>query len=132
MARPVSRGHEIERFILWNVEANPSNIVTKTAEHFGISRPAAFRYVKKLVGDRALLARGTTRNTKYELAVLEEKVINLSLSGIEEDSVWAEHFRPLVERFAPNVRALCHYGFTEMLNNAIEHSEGRSAELRFT
>ncbi len=50
-------------------------------------------------------------------------VINISLDS-DEDRVWRQNIKPLLEDIKKNVNDICHYGFTEMLNNALEHSEG--------
>ena len=54
------------------------------------------------------------------------------LEELSEDAVWRS-FASLVNGFPENVRALWHYGVTEMVNNAIDHSGGRMLRvgLRF-
>jgi anti-sigma regulatory factor (Ser/Thr protein kinase) len=48
-----------------------------------------------------------------------------SLKGdLREDKIWREHIRQHLEDVSSNVLEICHYGFTEMVNNAIEHSAG--------
>jgi len=47
----------------------------------------------------------------------------------DEDKVWRQNIRPLLTGISENVLHICHYGFTEMLNNAIEHSEGRQIRI---
>jgi len=47
------------------------------------------------------------------------------LPGLEEDKVWREHIRPLMNGLPLNVLHICQYGFTEIVNNAIDHSEGK-------
>jgi anti-sigma regulatory factor (Ser/Thr protein kinase) len=39
-----------------------------------------------------------------------------------EDRIWNRNIAPLLNEAAANVRQICQYGFTEMLNNAITHS----------
>ncbi|MCP4113780.1 MAG: DUF4325 domain-containing protein [Desulfobacteraceae bacterium] len=50
-------------------------------------------------------------------------VINISPDS-DEDRIWRGNIKPLLEGINKNINDICHYGFTEMLNNAIEHSEG--------
>ncbi|MGB8982491.1 MAG: DUF4325 domain-containing protein, partial [Anaerolineales bacterium] len=42
----------------------------------------------------------------------------------QEDKIWREHIRPHLENVPMNVLQICQYGFTEIVNNAIDHSEG--------
>jgi hypothetical protein len=45
--------------------------------------------------------------------------------GLEEDKVWAGQIRSIVAPFAgPNAYNILNYGFSEIFNNAIDHSEG--------
>ncbi|MCP4347859.1 MAG: DUF4325 domain-containing protein [Desulfobacterales bacterium] len=56
---------------------------------------------------------------------MDEKsfVINISPDS-DEDRIWRGNIKPLLEGINKNVNDICHYGFTEILNNAFEHSEG--------
>lgn len=120
-----ARGEEIRRYILDHVDASPGTIAKQTAEHFHITRQAVSWYIAQLVKAGLLEAKGTTRSRRYRLRVLEEKQLQVSLTTpLSEDWVWREQVAPLMQRLAPNVIEIWHYGFTEMLNNAIDHSQG--------
>jgi len=43
---------------------------------------------------------------------------------LHEDEVWRENVRPLLDDVPDSVLRICQYGFTEMLNNVVDHSEG--------
>jgi anti-sigma regulatory factor (Ser/Thr protein kinase) len=50
----------------------------------------------------------------------------LSLAAkVEEDMVWRENIGPHLGWLPDNVQRICYHGFTEILNNAIDHSEGK-------
>jgi anti-sigma regulatory factor (Ser/Thr protein kinase) len=121
---------EIRQFILENVEDHPADITLVTAEHFGISRQAAHRHVSRLTNDGLLIAEGATRNRTYKPKPLAELDIKLPLSGLQEDKVWRETIRPLLENLPSNILGICQYGFTEMVNNAIDHSEGTKLKIQ--
>lgn len=59
---------------------------------------------------------------------ITEFTLALALN-LQEDKVWREHIRPLMDGVPQNVLGICQYGFTEMLNNAIEHSEGQTVHV---
>jgi hypothetical protein len=115
---------KIRQFILENVEDHPANITMVVAERFGVSRQAAHKHVSHLLDDGLLLSTGTTRNRKYIPKPLVDFSIELPLQGMEEDKIWRQYIRPLLENLTPNVLNICQYGFTEMVNNAIDHSDG--------
>lgn len=124
------KNKQIHQFILENVEDHPSDITAIVSSKFGISRQASHRHVQKLIGDGLLSAKGTTRNRRYEVKPLTTFSTQLSLKGLEEDKVWRQHILPLMENTAPNILQICHHGFTEMVNNAIDHSEGVNLKIR--
>jgi anti-sigma regulatory factor (Ser/Thr protein kinase) len=115
---------EIRQFIFENVEEHPSDITTVVSTKFGISRQASHRHIQKLVSEGLIIASGNTRNRTYEVKPLVDFSVELLLPGLEEDKVWREHIRPLMNGVPRNVFDICHYGFTEIVNNAIDHSEG--------
>jgi anti-sigma regulatory factor (Ser/Thr protein kinase) len=130
MTRYRSKTKEIRDFIIQNVDDHPSDITALTAEEFRISRPAVLRHIRNLARDDILIIQGRTRDRRYELKPLAEVEYRfLNRRGLEEDRVWREHIRPLLEDVAPNVLAICQYGFTEMLNNVIAHSKANLAQI---
>lgn len=120
----MSRTPEIRRFLLQRIPSHPSDIATLAAAEFGMSRQAINRHLRKLADENLILARGNTRAREYEL-VVEKASVAVPLSPPpEEDRIWREWAAPHLEALAGNARAVAHYGFTEMVNNAIDHSEG--------
>jgi anti-sigma regulatory factor (Ser/Thr protein kinase) len=124
MNKPHKKSEEIRLYILENVEDHPNDITAVTSGQFGITRQAAHRHVTHLLELGLLTASGTTRNRVYIPKPLADFSIQLPLQGLEEDKVWRSHVRPLLGSTPTNVIGICQYGFTEMVNNAIDHSEG--------
>lgn len=125
MTRVRSRGENIRRFAINNVEKHPRDIAKITADKFGITRQAVNKHLKKLVDEHALVPRGNTRNLSYHLRPLVEWSKTYPLTGtLAEDIVWREDVAPSLGQLPDNVIDIWHYGFTEMFNNAIDHSSG--------
>jgi hypothetical protein len=118
------RGESARQFILENVEEHPKDIVAFTSEALGISRQAVNKHITYLIAQEALVAEGATRNRYYELRPLTTKESNYSLQRLREDVVWRNDIAPIFSDLPENVRQIWQYGFTEMLNNAIDHSSG--------
>lgn len=105
--------------------------------YLGLSRQALSIHIRSLVEAGRVVRSGTTRDARYALAGRAQPpaVISRSLPtrGCDEGRVWDE----LAARFnvsrilRPNVEAIVRYAFTEMLNNAIEHSEAERCAIRF-
>jgi hypothetical protein len=118
------RGESVRRFILENVEEHPKDIVAFTSEALGISRQAVNKHIQHLITQEALVTEGTTKNRNYKLRPLQKKEFTYSLQGLREDVVWRNDIAPIFSDLPENVRHIWQYGFTEMLNNAIDHSSG--------
>jgi len=128
MAKIRAKTIEIRDFITANVVEHPSTIVALTGDKFDISRQAAARHVRRLVDEGMLEAKGTTRNRKYDLAVLERLKFTYDLSETtSEDTVWNHDLQPIFEGLPANVVNIWHTGFTEMFNNVIDHSDSKTA-----
>jgi anti-sigma regulatory factor (Ser/Thr protein kinase)/biotin operon repressor len=126
MSRIRSKGEEIRHFILENVEKTAGDIGKITAEKFGISRQAVNKHVKKLVAEGCLSAEeGKTRSRSYKLAPIVEWIETYEISkNLAEDWVWSQDIASFLGKQSENVTDIWRFGFTEMFNNAIDHSQG--------
>ncbi len=118
------KSDEITQFILDKVDDHPSDLSGLTSARFGISRQAVHKYISRLEKGGILIGTGLTRDRKLMLKTLISKDFEIALAGLEEDRVWRAQVRPALDEVSANILTICQYGFTEMLNNAIDHSEG--------
>jgi biotin operon repressor/anti-sigma regulatory factor (Ser/Thr protein kinase) len=109
------------------------------ARRLQISRQAVNACMQELVIAGLVIKTGATRGALYgpvsarsgpQAPVSFAK--SYDLTGLAEDAVFQEAARRIhLERaVAGNVRDIIQYGFTEMLNNAIEHSHASSCKIR--
>lgn len=130
MGQRDERNEEIRRFITANVREHPRDIAGRVAERFGISRQAAARHVQRQVEGGVIAATGTTRDRSYELIPIARKLFSYPIGPeTQEDRVWRVDVAPLLKGLPKNVYDICNYGLTEMVNNALEHSEGTAVEV---
>ena len=130
MAGTRKRGRAIRDYIVAHVRANPENIAQICADQFGISRQAVNKHLGRLVADGLLTAQGATRNRRYSLSALVEKDLSIPLTEeTDEDTVWRTAIDPTLSDIPQNARRIWQYGFTEMLNNAIDHSSGTRVRI---
>lgn len=126
-----SRTAEIEAFILREVPAHPADIGRLAGEHFGISRQAINRHLQRLVAQGALIASGATRKRQYAPAILVSESFTLEVTPqLDEHLIWSRRVEARLQGLPKNVDDICHYGFTEMLNNVVDHSGSSEAMLR--
>ncbi|OGT21384.1 MAG: ArsR family transcriptional regulator [Gammaproteobacteria bacterium RBG_16_57_12] len=130
MAKIRKRGEQIRQFILDNVEHHPKDVSNLTAKTFEISRQAVNKHIQRLAEQKSLLVRGTTRNKHYILHPLDQWEQIYALDGtLEEHMVWRNEIHSRLDQLPENVVDIWHYGFTEMLNNAIDHSSGTNVSV---
>jgi anti-sigma regulatory factor (Ser/Thr protein kinase) len=120
-----TRGELVRKFILQEVGAHPRDIARITAERFGITRQAVNKHLTNLVKEGVLVVEGQTRQTVYKLCSAANWTRSYKLEpGLAEDTVWREDIAPHLGQLPENVMSIWHLGFTEMFNNAIDHSGG--------
>lgn len=130
MAGVRKRGEQIRQFILDNVERHAKDIASVTCRAFDISRQGVNKHIQRLVEQKAILVKGTTKNRYYYLHPLAEWVEIFPLDkSISEDIVWRTYIAPLLGELPDNVVDIWHFGVTEMFNNAIDHSGGQHATV---
>ena len=125
-----NKSKDIQNFIMNNVRNNPCTITKLTAEKFGISRQAVNQHIKKLLEEDKIKATGNTRNRKYLLKPNSPISFSLPIkSDMMEDKVWRDNIGSHLSELPKNVYDICYYGFTEILNNVIDHSEGKTVNI---
>ncbi|HWJ33891.1 MAG TPA: DUF4325 domain-containing protein [Steroidobacteraceae bacterium] len=106
-----------------NVESNPRDIAKRAAAEFGITRQAVNKHLVQLVKEKALIETGNTRNRTYKLCPIAEVEKAYPLTpDVQEDVVWRNDVLQLLAGLPENVIDIWSYCFTEMFNNAIDHS----------
>jgi len=126
MASSRPQGEQVRRFITENVTAHPGDIARRAATRFHITRQAVNKHLQRLVEEGILTESGETRARSYQLAVTSRwKKLYPIEPGLAEDVVWFQEIRPAMGELPHNVLLIWQHGFTEMFNNAIDHSEGK-------
>lgn len=123
------RTHEIRRYILENIDDYGNVKVNYVAEKFKVSRQAIFKNLRTLI-DTGVVIKSNSEKRPYRLKPVSEHSAVIPVGpGTEENKVWTEFVSPLLDDIKDNVKEICHYGFTEMFNNVIDHSQSQSADL---
>lgn len=125
-----TRAGEVVAFVLNNVDQHPGDVVRLAVERFGISRQMVNRHLDRLVSDGLLEAQGATRARRYALRCVVDSHYTIDLDAhTAEDEVWRQYVAPHIDGLPRNVLQICEYGFTEIFNNVIEHSEADKARI---
>lgn len=123
----------VREFILRNVVEHSGNISSLAAKQFGLTRATINLYTKRLIEEGLLTATGKTRARRY--ALKNTVNLNFQITGItrlsEEDVVWRFRILPEISNLSQNIVDICHYGFTEIYNNVIDHSLSDDAIIKY-
>jgi anti-sigma regulatory factor (Ser/Thr protein kinase) len=120
---PYDRGEEIRHYIVRQVEAHPADIARLAAEKFEVQPQSVRRHLRQMCAQNILIVEGQTRDRIYRLKSNVWRKSYPIVEGVSEDLAWNDA-APIVGKLPENVMSIWNTGFTEMFNNAIDHSGG--------
>ena len=117
---PKINKEKVRQYMLGLIRADDGDFVKKTVDAFGVARSTVYNYVKKLC-EEGVIQKSEQHDCGYTL-VYRSRRYSYQNEGLREDIIFRRDIAPLLEGFAPEVIGIWNYAFTEMMNNAIEHS----------
>lgn len=104
-------------------QAHPQDLAQHVMLRLAFSRQRAARLLKALQTAQWLVNSGSPRRPHWQPGALRQVVHQYPLAGLQEDLPWRQDFAP---HFAlpGEVQKMAQHAFTELLNNAIDHSGG--------
>jgi len=131
---------KVKDFILQQIKKNSQIKSAEVMREFGITRQTAAQHFRELAAKKQITRLGTTLGARYvayrrQNSAEDSTQIALTkkLAGLNEDRVFDEidlQLR-LKKILSPQAYKLCAYAFSEMLNNAIDHSGAKAAAIEF-
>jgi anti-sigma regulatory factor (Ser/Thr protein kinase) len=129
--RPDFREHPMPRIDIasltpWITRAaleHGADLPAQLMQRLAISRRSAGHVLRKLVALQWLVSTGTPRKPRYAPGALRQVVQRYPLEGLQEDLPWRRDFAPFFN-LPGEVARMVQHGFTELVNNAIDHSGG--------
>lgn len=102
----------------------------EVATALGVTRQTAHRYLRQFVAEGRLVAEGAGRGARYRRSDAVD-VRRFATAGLDEDRVWADMSGPVstIANLESAAQAVLHYALTELVNNAIEHSDAPEVEV---
>jgi len=111
--------NEIGKDIFYN-----SFSVDSFADLCGLTKQSVYRYLETLEKEAKITKQKNGRDNIYRLVDTQHK-FNFSLTdNLSEDVIWKRDIKPILGDMTDAALRTCYYTFSEMLNNAIDHSEG--------
>jgi anti-sigma regulatory factor (Ser/Thr protein kinase) len=124
----ISRAADIDRSLLKHLANHPHDLVRVVCDEMNVTRPAVLSRLNALAHKGYLRKSGTTRPT-YHVGTNRRRAFHYRIAGLEEDVAWSREIRPFLSDVAPAVVEACQHGLTEMLNNVIDHSGSKTADV---
>lgn len=108
--------------------AHPDDLPAHLMQRLAISRRRAGRLLDQLVAAQWLQSTGTPRRPHHRPGALRQVVMRYPLAGLQEDAPWRRDFAPCFGLPA-EVERMTRHAFTELVNNAIDHSGGENVTV---
>ena len=122
---------DINNITLWITPAaieHPNDLADHVSTRLGVTRRTANKALQRLVELNWLVREGTKNRPKFRPGLLRQVAQRYSLAGLEEDIPWSRDFAAYFQ-LPPEVNRITQHAFCELLNNAIDHSEGTSVTV---
>lgn len=113
----------IRKYMLDKIRDGERDFIRKTADNFAVSETSVRRYLKECA-EKSILEEDRSTQTGWKLHTVSESCQLDNTGGLEEDVIFQEHIRPHLKEMEKSVQDMWYYVFTEIMNNAIEHSRG--------
>lgn len=120
---------QLDKHLLLAIDEGKDRIAQEASQLFGVSRQTAATRLRKMVTAGVIEACGTGRARRYRLKLMVSRQWDFQRAGLDEFRVWEEAISPNLVDLGENVRDIWRYGVTEMVNNAVDHSEGTHITL---
>lgn len=112
----------IKRYLLEKIRQNDTEYISKTMENFGISVTTVKRYLHELL-ENNILCENSEEKTGYKLNTVSNIFTYTAHHRLSEDQIYFDDIYPLLADTSKQAKTIWGYAFTEMMNNAIEHSD---------
>jgi len=99
-----------------------------TARKFNISTQAVYKHIDRLSANNLITKKSGTFIVRSRRHIYNYRN-SAAIGDLSEDTVWETDIKKHFVGFPDNVRRMWTYGFLEIFNNAIEHSQGEEIRV---
>lgn len=115
---------KVKNYILRLIKNGRRDYVKATIDAFNISKSSVYNYIKQMEDDNLI----EKKKGNYTLQTSFYHYFFKNDGKLGEDRIYNQFVSQHIE-FKKNVNSIWNYAFTEMMNNAIEHSEAESISV---
>ena len=118
---------QVLQYILKLISAKDGKLVAKTLEAFNgvVSKSTVYNYLSELCEKGIIEKIGAS----YNIVTKEYSFVYKNNGSLGEDKIFEKDIEPLLVNLPKNVFSAWRYAFTEMMNNAIEHSSANEINV---
>lgn len=113
---------QLEKDILMQIDRDRTIDALKLSEKYGITTKSIYQYVDDLIKKNQI---ERTSKGKYTICH-KEYSFNFENKNLDEDSIWKLHIQPNLPKMTDNAQKALIHIFTEIFNNAIDHSRSKN------
>lgn len=125
------RKHEVRNAIISILPTSADNIKKTITESFNIQNAAVNKHLRSMIDEGLIKIHDKSKNNR-SYSVISKNIFSKKYTiteSLAEDLVWRDDIEPLLVGVKENAREIWNHGFTEMFNNAIDHSNGTQIEV---
>ena len=115
---------KVKNYILRLIKNERKDYVKSTIDTFGISKSSVYNYIKQMEADGLI----EKKDNSYVIKTASYHYFLKNDGTLGEDRVYDQFVSQHI-KFKKNVNSIWNYAFTEMMNNAIEHSEAENISI---
>lgn len=115
---------KIKNYLLRLIKKGRKDFVKSTVESFNVSKSTVYNYVRQMEAEGIIEKKGKT----YALRTDSYHYFFKNDGTLGEDRIYKQFIAQHIN-FKKNVNSIWTYAFTEMMNNAIEHSEAENISV---
>lgn len=130
MSKPAKERDRIKKYLLKHIEKRDEKMIPKAVDDCGVSRTTIYRYLSQLEED-GLIEQNGQDSFRYKLKSEKRCFQYLTAEKLDEDVIFRNDIMPLIKDLPKNIFDIWNYGFTEMMNNAIEHANAEHIDCLF-
>ena len=120
--------NEIKKYILRKIALDDEKMIEKTMDSFGISVTSVKRYLKEF-SEQVWIKVSNDKKCGYELCEEEHEICVQVSAESCEDIICQEDIAPRLKHCNPNAYNIWQYVCMEIMNNALEHSQGTEIKI---
>ena len=126
MSFALDKKEAIKRYILEKIYRRESDFAAEAAKNFGISKTTVYKYVGLLTNEGKICIGSEGKQILKEIFFQKYEYEN---AGLSEERIYKEVMSGVIEKLPDNVQDIWKFAFTEMVNNAIEHSKSKTVSV---